>query len=62
MFGRRFPTRVPLKRLSWEQRKQLIIQQMEEDSFDAESFVANMPYQSDDERETPELFVERLLR
>jgi hypothetical protein len=48
--------------MSWEQRKQLIIRQLEEESFDAESFVANMPYQSEDERETPELFLQRLIR
>lgn len=48
--------------MSWEQRKQLMIQQMEQESFDAESFVANMPYQSDEERETPEQFVERLIQ
>ena len=46
--------------LSWEQRKQLILQQMEQESFDAESFVANLPHCHED-GETPELFVERLI-
>lgn len=48
--------------LSWEQRKQLILQQMEEECFDADEFVANMSCQSQDPRETPEMFLERLVR
>ena len=46
--------------LSWEQRKQLILQQMEQESFDAESFVARLP-STTEARETPALFVERLM-
>lgn len=48
--------------LSWEERKMLVLKQLEEDSFDAESFVANLPYHSEEQCETPELFVERIVR
>jgi hypothetical protein len=47
--------------LTWDQRKQLILQQLEEESFDAESFVANMSYEGQDGQETPEQYLERLV-
>ena len=46
--------------LSWEDRKQLILEQMEEDVFDAEAFVANMQCDSADASEDPFEFLERL--
>ncbi len=48
--------------LSWNQRKELILQQLEEECFDAESFVSNMAYQREGDQETPELYLERLVR
>ena len=47
--------------LTWDQRKQLILQQLEEESFDAESFAANMSYEGQDSQETPEQYLERLV-
>ena len=46
--------------LSWEQRKQLILEQMERDSFDAEAFVQDLQGQSGADVETPEAFFDRL--
>lgn len=54
--------------LSWDQRKRLILEQMEDDSFDAESFVAALREESDDEDdeeyddiENPAEFVQHML-
>lgn len=49
-----------LESLSWEERKQLILEQMERETFDAESFVSSLPY-SPEGHETPELLVERMI-
>jgi hypothetical protein len=49
-----------LESLSWEERKQLMIEQMEQESFDAESLVPNLP-DSPEGPETPELFVRRVM-
>ncbi len=46
--------------LSWEDRKRLILEQMEEDVFDAEAFVANMRCESADAPEDPFEFLTRL--
>jgi predicted nucleic acid-binding Zn-ribbon protein len=46
--------------LCWEDRKQLILQQMEEDTFDADAFVADLQSDSADDLEGPIEFVERL--
>ena len=54
--------------LSWDQRKRLILEQMEDDSFDAESFVAALREESEDDDEedfddieNPAEFVQHLL-
>lgn len=57
----------PAEAMTWEERKKLIFKQMEDDCFDADLFVANLSRENHNEqsrqpRETPELFVERLLR
>ena len=48
--------------LSWEERKQLILQQMEEDSFDAESFVSGLQQDNGEQSEPldPLGYVEKL--
>lgn len=51
--------------LSWEDRKQLILEQLEEETFDADEFVANLSCESIDQQalasEGPYEFVERLM-
>ncbi len=46
--------------LSWEERKKLILQQMEEDTFDADSFVSSMQDKTGNDGESPSGFVEHL--
>ncbi|MFK8115333.1 MAG: hypothetical protein AB8B91_24250 [Rubripirellula sp.] len=46
--------------LSWEERKALIFQQMEEDTYDADAFVESLRDSADSEPETPQQFIERL--
>lgn len=46
--------------LSWEDRKQLILEQMEADTFDAETFVAELQSETVDDSEGPVEFVSRL--
>ena len=45
---------------SWEERKRLILMQMEEDSFDADHFAASLSIEIESGRETPATFIERL--
>ncbi len=47
--------------LTWEERKALILKQMEQDSFDAEVFVAELQSEFENEEETPADFVHALL-
>ena len=47
--------------LSWEQRKKQMIQQLEQESFDAEALLAEIPDQVSKAGETPERFVKRLV-
>ncbi len=46
--------------LSWEERKQLILLQMEEDSFDANQFAASLKNEIESGKETPGAFIDRL--
>lgn len=46
--------------LSWEERKRLILMQMEEDSFDADQFAASLNAEIHSGRETPAAFIDRL--
>ena len=48
--------------LSWEERKQLILQQMEDDSFDAEAFVSSLSSESEagSEAESPAEYLDQL--
>lgn len=46
--------------LSWEERKRQILLQMEEDSFDANQFVASLNREIESGKETPEAFIDRL--
>lgn len=46
--------------LSWEERKRLILMQMEEDSFDADQFAASLNAEIQSDRETPAAFIDRL--
>ncbi len=45
---------------SWEERKQLILLQMEEDSFDANQFAASLSNEIESGKETPDAFIDRL--
>ena len=45
---------------SWEERKRLILLQMEEDSFDANQFAASLGNEIELGKETPEAFIDRL--
>ena len=46
--------------LSWEERKRLILLQMEEDSFDANQFAASLSDEIKSGKETPGAFIDRL--
>ncbi len=46
--------------LSWEERKRLILLQMEEDSFDANQFAASLSSEIKPGKETPAAFIDRL--
>ena len=46
--------------LSWEERKRLILLQMEEDSFDANQFAASLSSEIKSGKETPAAFIDRL--
>ena len=46
--------------LSWEERKRLILLQMEEDSFDADQFAASLGDEIKSDKETPNTFIDRL--
>jgi len=46
--------------LPWEERKRLILQQMEEDSFDADQFASSLESEIQTSKETPSAFIERL--
>ncbi len=46
--------------LSWEERKRLILLQMEEDSFDANQFAASLSDEIKLGKETPSAFIEHL--
>ncbi len=46
--------------LSWEERKQVIIQQMESDTFDSEEFISSLQRESIDSSVSPSQFVESL--
>ena len=46
--------------LSWDQRKELILQQMEDDSFDAESFIATLNPDTPNQSESPAADVQKL--
>lgn len=46
--------------LSWEERKRLILLQMEEDSFDANQFAASLSSEIKSGKETPGAFIDRL--
>jgi DNA repair exonuclease SbcCD ATPase subunit len=46
--------------LSWEDRKKLILQQMEEEAFDADTFVSSLQGESEEASENPSEFVRRL--
>ena len=46
--------------LSWEERKRLILRQMEEDAFDANQFAASLSTEINSEKETPSAFIDRL--
>ena len=46
--------------LSWEERKRLILLQMEEDSFDADQFAASLNAEVQAVNETPAAFIDRL--
>jgi hypothetical protein len=46
--------------LSWDERKRLILMQMEEDSFDADQFAASLNAEIHCGRETPAAFIDRL--
>jgi len=46
--------------LSWEERKRLILLQMEEDSFDADQFAASLSEERKSGKETPAAFIDRL--
>jgi len=46
--------------LSWDDRKQLILQQMEDDSFDAEAFVESLSAETEDESINPLEYVRQL--
>lgn len=45
---------------SWEERKRLILLQMEEDSFDANQFAASLSHEIESGKETPDAFIDRL--
>lgn len=46
--------------LSWEERKRLILLQMEKDSFDADQFASSLQSEVQASKESPSAFIERL--
>ncbi len=46
--------------LSWEERKKLILLQMEEGTFDADQFASSLHSEFQTSKDTPETFIERL--
>lgn len=46
--------------LSWEQRKEIILRQMDEESFDADAFVKDLQTEYEQQIETPAEFIEHL--